>query len=166
MALLLTVAACTTKPAPIEPAPSEPAASASLVEAVSCTDSIDHVTELPGDYRVVAGAVAVPTGRVLQASLSGEKDPAAKLFAKWGLMVRTGETVQITVAPGSTDKARVGWGAPGTPALTVRLTGCAPGSWNVFAGGTWVASPACVPLVIRAAGRSEQARLPVGVACT
>jgi hypothetical protein len=117
----------------------------------------------------VAEVVAVPTDPVLSASPSGESDPAAKLFAKWGLVVRAGATVQIAVAPGWADKARVGWGTPGMPATSVRVVACpaggTPGAWTVFAGGTWVAEPACVPLVIRAGGRTEQIRLPIDVAC-
>jgi hypothetical protein len=133
---------------------------------VSCADSIDRAAELPGDYRLVAQVVAVPTDPLLSASPSGESDPAAKLFAKWGLVVRAGATAEIAVAPGWADEARVGWGTPGTPAASVRVVACPSGAWTVFAGGTWVAEPACVPLVIRAGGRTEQIRLPIGVACT
>jgi hypothetical protein len=171
--LLLTVAACTSGPAP-KPAPSSsraPSSSAASPEAAdaSCTDPVDQPSALPGDYRLVAGVAAVPTGRLFQVSPSGEHGPAVKLFAKWGLVVRTGRTVQIAVAPGWENKARVGWGNPGTPATSVRVTACpvgsAPAPWTAFAGGTWVAAPACVPFVIRAGGRSERIRFPIGVPC-
>jgi hypothetical protein len=161
--LLLTVAACTSDPAP------QPISSPSPASALSCTDSIDQPIELPAGYRLVGEMVAVPTSRVLQTAASGESDPAARLFAKWGLVVRTGQTVEIGVAAGWADKARVGWGNPGRPAASVRVTACPlgspPAAWTAFAGGTWVAAPACVPLVIRAGGRTEQTRLPIGVPC-
>jgi hypothetical protein len=136
---------------------------------VSCADSIDRATELPGDYRLVAKVAALPRDRMLGASTSGEHDPATKLFAKWGLAVRTGTTVEIAVAPGWEGRARVGWGKPGTPATRVRVSACpvgnAPGTWTVYAGGTWVAGAACVPIVIQAQGRTERTRLPIGVPC-
>jgi hypothetical protein len=119
---------------------------------------------VPEDYRVVAGAVAVPVDRILQVATSGERDPVAKLFAKWGLLVRAGETAEISVESGS---ALVGWGSPAVPAPSVRITACREGSqaWVAFAGGTWVTEAACVPLVIRAGDVAEPARMPVGVLC-
>jgi hypothetical protein len=164
--LLLAVAACTSEPAP-KP---EPSASSAPSSEMICTDPVGQVTELPGGYRLVAGVVAVPSDRVLQMSASGERDPAAQFFAKWGLLVRTGETVGVAVAPGWEDKARVGWGKPGPQAVRVSVTACPVGSatagWTAFAGGSWVAAPACVPLVIQAGSRTERIRLPIGVPCT
>jgi hypothetical protein len=155
--LLLVVAACGGEPAP------RPSVSSAPV----CSDSAGGAEAPPEGYRVVAGTVAVPDDRILQAAPSGEPDPAVKLFAKWGLLVRTGETAEVSVASGA---ARVGWGSPAVPAASVRITACRKGSqppaWTAFAGGTWVAEPACVPLVITAGGRTEQTRIPVGVACT
>jgi hypothetical protein len=169
--LLLTLAACTGgPPTPATSARSSiPSPTASSASDVSCADSIDQAAVLPEDYRVVAGMVGLPTQRVLQASPSGEHDPVSKLFAKWGLVVRAGATVEIAVGPGWEQKARIGWGKPGPRAASIRVTACpatgGSSAWTAFAGGTWVTTPACVPLTIRANGRAETTRLPVGKPC-
>ncbi|RBJ08060.1 hypothetical protein DRA43_07360 [Micromonospora provocatoris] len=99
---------------------------------------------------------------------SGNRGPT-RLFAKWGLYVRAGAAAEVRVAPGWEDRARIGWGPGTAPATTVQVEACpvatGPGAWSVFTGGTWVASTACVPLVIRSQGREAVARLAVGVAC-
>jgi hypothetical protein len=135
---------------------------------VSCGRSIDARADPPDGYRVVAQNVAVPTASVLEAHETGETDPAARLFAKWGLVVRAGEAVDLEVGPGWEDRARIGWGNPGSPGVAVHVPACpAPsrGPWLAFAGGTWVAQPACVPLIVRSQGRQAQVRLGVGVSC-
>jgi hypothetical protein len=156
MGLLLAVAACGGEPAP-EPSPGR---------SPSCSAPVGQVDAPDAGYRVVAGVAAVPGDRILQAGSSGESEPSAKLFAKWGLLVRTGETIEVSVESG---RALVGWGKPAVPAASVRITACPEGSrprpWAAFAGGTWVAEPACVPLVIRAGDNTERVRIPVGVAC-
>ena len=168
--LLLSLAACTSSP------PATPAISAGSSNSdVSCADSIDQAAALPGDYRVVAGVVGLPTQRVLQASSSGENDSVSKLFAKWGLVVRAGATVEMAVGPGWEQKALIGWGKPGPRAASLRVTACpaagasagdgGSNAWTAFAGGTWVTAPACVPLTIQANGQTETTRLPIGKPC-
>lgn len=145
-------------------APSVPAGTAQ----VPCGSSIAAESDPPTSYQVIAHDVAVPT-IVLQASESGETDPALHLFAKWGLVVRAGVAVDLQVAPGWEDRARIGWGRPGSPAVAVHVPACPVPSgqavWLHFAGGTWVARPACVPLMIRSQGQETQVRLGVGVPC-
>ncbi|MFG3700561.1 hypothetical protein ACGF5C_21970 [Micromonospora sp. NPDC047620] len=136
---------------------------------VTCADSIDVKPQPPDGYRIVLGDVAVPTGRVLQAAESGEADPAARWFAKWGLVVRAGAAVDLQVAPGWEDRARIAWGPSAEPAATVHVSACAPAAgqpqWLAFAGGTWVAQAACVPLLVRSAGRQAEVRLAAGAPC-
>ena len=123
---------------------------------VSCGDSINAAPQPPDGYRVVVGDVAVPTRTVLQAAESGEVDPAARLFAKWGLVVRSGAVVDLRVAPGWEDRARIGWGPSVVPVVSMRVGACPPAAgrtqWLAFAGGTWVAQPGCVPVVVRSGG--------------
>ncbi|MEU9508000.1 hypothetical protein AB0D32_17180 [Micromonospora sp. NPDC048170] len=136
---------------------------------VSCGDSIDAAPQPPDGYRVVAGDVAVPTRAVLQAAESGEADPAARLFAKWGLVVRSGAVVDLRVAAGWEDRARIGWGHSVVPVVSTRVGACPPAAgrtqWLAFAGGTWVAQPGCVPMVVSTGGRQAQVRLGIGVPC-
>ncbi len=141
-------------------------AGAALVE---CRWSIAARPDPPGDYQVVVQDVAVPTTSVLQANESGETDPAMRLFAKWGLVVRAGAAVDLHVGPGWEDRARIGWGSPASPGVAVHVPAC-PGpsgqaGWLAFAGGTWVAQPGCVPLIARSRGQEAQVRLGVGVPC-
>jgi len=180
VAMLLALAGCGGEPAPrpraaLTPGPSgSPAVESSAVESSAvgspvggCTDSAGQVDAPPEDYRTVAGVVAVPTGRTLEVAASGVS--SFKLFAKWGLLVRTGQTVEVTVGGGWAGRAGVGWGGGVGPAASVRVTACPDGSpphpWTAFAGGTWLDRPACVPLTIRAGGRSALARMPVGTSC-
>ena len=135
---------------------------------VACASSIAGLPDPPGDYRVVAQNVAVPTASVLRPDDRGGADPAVRLFAKWGLLVRAGVEVDLQVGPGWQDRARLGWGSPALPATAVHVPAC-PGpsssAWLVFAGGTWVAQPACVPLFVRSQGQEAQVRLGIGVPC-
>ena len=141
---------------------------AGIAELLPCAASIGGRPGPPVSYRVVVENVGVPTEQVLQVSASGETDPAVGLFAKWGLEVRAGVAVDLQVAPGWEDRARIGWGNPGSPGVAVHVPACAGSSeapWLAFAGGTWVRQPACVPLIVRSQGREAQVRLGVGVPC-
>jgi len=154
--LLVGVSACGGEPAPRP----------SLSSAPTCSESVGGQAAPTDGYRVVAGAVAVPTDRVIGVASSGESAPAAGLFAKWGLLVRTGATAEVSVESGP---ALIGWGNPAVPASSVRITACPEGTppqpWTAFAGGTWLAAPACVPLVIRAGDEVAPARMRIGVPC-
>ncbi|RAO44946.1 hypothetical protein GAR06_03684 [Micromonospora saelicesensis] len=134
-----------------------------------CTTSVDTLPAPPAGYRLVGEDVAVPNAPVMSAEDSGEADPAARLFAKWGLVVRAGTVVDLRVAPGWQDKARLGWGGTGTPAATVTVHACAPAGgqaqWMAFVGGTWVAQAACVPLIVTSNGHTDRVHLGIGVPC-
>ncbi|MET7471550.1 hypothetical protein ACFYON_24120 [Micromonospora sp. NPDC005686] len=77
--------------------------------------------------------------------------------------------MEVRVVPGWEDRARIGWGPGAAPTTTVQVEACpaasAPAAWSVYTGGTWVASPACVPLVIRSEGQQVEVRLAIGAAC-
>jgi hypothetical protein len=181
-ALVLLVGCTSTEPSDHAVTASNPAAAVAATSAragvepslapgvslVSCASSIRGLSDPSGDYRLVVRNAALPTASVLQASDSGGTDPAARLFAKWGLVVRASATVDLQVGPGWEDRARLGWGSPAVPAAAVHVPACpAPSSspWLVFAGGTWVAQPACVPLIVRSQGQQALVHLGVGVPC-
>jgi hypothetical protein len=136
---------------------------------LACAASIGSAPAAPPDLQVVLQDLALPTGMVLQASPSGESDPAARLYAKWGLVVRAGAVVDLQVAPGWEGRARIGWGNPASPSLSVHVPGCpqpsGPAQWLHFAGGYYVDQPACLPLIIRAGGQQARVFISVGVAC-
>jgi hypothetical protein len=159
----------TSVPAKPQAAPSEsPASAMSGRTTIACAASIDTVPRPPEGLRLVGGEVALPAADVAEPGDSGRPAPQ-RLFAKWGLLVRGGATVRITVAPGWADRAWVGWGQPGEPATAVQVTGCpATGgaeTWSVFAGGSWVTEPACVPLIVEAGGETARLDVAIGRPC-
>ncbi|MDW3848084.1 hypothetical protein NMK34_15870 [Micromonospora sp. BRA006-A] len=167
--LLLAAAGCTS-----EDDAERPERAASLPplpeggQRLRCADSV-ATTPAPGEgYRVVADAVAVSSTVVQPNESSGGRGPT-RLFAKWGLLVRVGAAVEVRVAPGWEERARIGWGPGAVPATTVQVEACPAASpstaWSVYTGGTWVAGPACVPLVIQSHGRQVEVRVAVGAAC-
>lgn len=135
----------------------------------SCTVSVGARQEPPADYRLMGEDVAIPDRTVLPVEESGEADPAARLFAKWGLIVRAGAVVDLRVAPGWEDRARLAWGTYTEPAVSAHVRACAPADdqpqWLAFVGGTYVARAACVPLTIRSRGQTTLVRLGIGVPC-
>ena len=178
-AVLLALSACGGSPAPRPSAPQpttaptlgpggSPAPRPGRSSGPDCADPAGQADTPDASYRTLLGVVAVPSGRTLEVAPSGRSSP--RLFAKWGLLVRTGQTVQVSVGDGWASRARVGWGSGVEPAASVRITACPQGSapqpWTAFAGGTWLDKAACVPLVIRAGGRSVRLRMPVGVSCS
>ncbi|MET7671051.1 hypothetical protein [Micromonospora luteifusca] len=173
MCLVAVLTACTPASDARRPdTPPADSATSSIREdgaGLPCTPSVTSMPEIPAGYRPVGKDVAVPDRAVLSMQDSGETDRSARLFAKWGLVVRAGAVVDLQVAPGSDGEARIGWGALNPPAATVTVHACAPegaqAQWRAFVGGTWVARAACVPLVVRSNGHEDRVDLGVGVAC-
>lgn len=180
--LLVAGAACTsttprTGPTPESDAPtySTPAAvtpaSAGGVAATAALDCQDAIGDdsPPADYvRVldVVGLPASPQHTSLQASDSGVTG-RLRLFAKAGLVIRTGTTFEIVVPDDHLDRAAVVWGSPGTPTTHLTVTDCrSPGdAWLAYAGGYLVSEPMCLPLLIRAGGREQRVPIGVGTEC-
>ncbi|MGC5032315.1 hypothetical protein [Micromonospora sp. DT229] len=173
--LLLASAACTAgdadPPSTSAPSPGAPSSVPSSDPGdgqAPCAVAVDALREPPDGYRIVGADVAVPEREVLEAHESEKPDPAARLFAKWGLVVRVGAVVELRVGAGWEDRARVGWGSQEEPAVSVQVRACADDDrarWLAFVGGTWVAEPTCLPLTIRSQGQTSQVRLGVGVPC-
>lgn len=170
----LALAACTspaTEPtiersrsAASQPGPSHTAVLMATANAadVACSEVIDRLSE-PDGNEVVLDAVALPARTQLAVHPS---DEPGRLFAKHGLLVRGGAEVELLVPPGVAGRASIGWGNAGRMGTRVRVPGCADGQgWLVFAGGYEVDSPMCLPLVVRAGGREQQVRIPVGAGC-
>src|SRR5262245_45530670 len=91
-------AGCAADPVVVPPVTLTPTAPAPTGDGLHCGDAIDVMAEAPTNMTVFLGAVALPTGRVLQTRTSGESDPAARLFAKQGLVVRVGAVVDLRVS--------------------------------------------------------------------
>jgi hypothetical protein len=163
LALVLLVAGCTA-PAP-RPSPGRsptPSASGDGTPLIDCLAVIDRPTEMPPSMEVFLDAVQLPTKVVLQTTPASE---SGQLFAKWGLVVRAGTTVDLRVSGEDLGHAMIGWsGAPSKPQTDLRAQ-CTGEGWMAFAGGYWVDSPRCVTLIIRARNEQTTAHLAIGAPC-
>ena len=131
---------------------------------IDCATSIDAVSDLPSDYTVLGDAVAMLTTETsdtaLQTSLSGDADPTRRLFAKSGLLLRTGEHAEL-----SSEDAWLAWGSN---AVDRRLdAGPCQGEpgWLAFAGGYLVSDPGCVAVTVTVDGEDFPYTVGVGAPC-
>lgn len=124
--------------------------------------------------RVVLGVVALPASprmrRALQTSSSTLPVPAARLFAKWGLVIRRGAQFRLIVPDRLRDRLSIGWGnaGEGHRGTTIVVDGCTgprDAKWLAYAGGYYVRDPLCAPLIVAADGHRQRVRIGVGKAC-
>jgi hypothetical protein len=137
---------------------------------IACDSAIGTAGAPSPGRIVILGVVALPVNQRLQASASGSGNPASKLFAKAGLEVRAGATVDLTVPPALTSRARIGWGRYAAPGTTVHVscpasTGSAGAPWIDFAGGFYASAPFCLPLTVRTPTASASVRIGIATAC-
>ena len=148
--------------------PASPAAPAA--ESVLNCGSFIGTSARTAPLQAVLGVVALPASPrypALATSLSGDGTGPLRLFAKTGLLIRPGTTFELIVPARFTSRLSIGWGAPGTPSHRVLAGNCAGagGGWLAYAGGYWIDRPACVPVIVRAAGRQQRVHIGVGTAC-
>jgi hypothetical protein len=146
---------------------------ASGVRDLPCGEFI--ATQAPErDMRVVLGVVALPASphlrRALQTTPSDLHDPAARLFAKWGLDIRAGARLRLIVPDPVRNQFSIGWGnaGEGHRGTTIVVDACAgpPGArWLVYAGGFYVRDPFCAPLIVAAHRQRRRVQIGVGKAC-
>ncbi len=138
---------------------------------LQCDDAIGQVAEVPGGYEVLDGVVGLPTAAsakaALQTSETGGQDAASRLFAKVGLMVRTGEEpFELVVPPEFLDRVALTWGGQGVDTHRLSVPSCeGPSRWLVFAGGVRVADPECVTLELVRGETIEEFTMGVGAPC-
>ena len=141
------------------------------VQHLDCDDYIGTDPPVPS-LQVVLGVVALPTSKAadsaLQTALTGDRS-LPRLFAKTGLLVRTGTDFQILVPSGSGRRLGIGWGTAATPYKAVVVNHCSAaghrGRWMHFAGGYWLDHPACVALQVRTPQKSETVHIGLGAPC-
>lgn len=121
-----------------------------------------------GGYRVILGAVSAPRIYIP----GGARDPSSAPFSHWfkaGLVIRASTAVVTVSLPnGWRDRARIVWGAPGSPATALRFAPCPSpvGAWNGYAGGFLLRTDsACVPLIFAIGHRRATLRFGVGRHC-
>ncbi len=150
---------------------------------LNCLDAIDSGPP-SSDYTSVLGVMALPTSQTsrfaLQTALSGEPDPAARLFAKEGLLVKTEAAFEIVVPDEVANQFTIGWGSPASRTRRLAVQGCHPGScaahhgsapcdssstWLAYPGGFWVRQAGCLPLRVRAGEQEQRVLIGVGAPC-
>jgi hypothetical protein len=171
-ALLLTVTACSPSPTTTAPTPSD------AVAVLHCEDVIASSAAPPAHSSIILDSVALPTGRALQANVSGASDPHAMLFAKDGLFIRRGAAFDLLVPDQWRGRLAVGWGSLGKPTTHFRVPACRPtqrmpsssrwdlsDEWLVYPGGYSVSQTACVSVLVRAGQTEQTVRIGVGASC-
>src|SRR6266852_2384502 len=118
---------------------------------VHCAESgleFKSTAEIGSDRHVVFGAISVPPSYLPQGVFDSTSAPLSDWF-KAGLAIRAGTAaVTVSLPRQWRDRARVVWGAPGSPATALRFEPCSwqKGFWNGYSGGFLLrSSPACVP---------------------
>jgi hypothetical protein len=167
--LLLTATACAST-STVSPTPSDP------ISVLGCQDVIGSEASPPSESSIILGAVALPTGRALQAN--PDSDPNATLFAKDGLFIRRGASFDLIVPDPWRGRLTVSWGSLATPTGHLRIPGCRPtqrmpssgrwavsDDWLVYPGGYFVSQAACVSVLVRAGQAEQTVRIGVGASC-
>jgi hypothetical protein len=139
-------------------------------ETLTCGNAIDGLAP-PADWTVVLGVVALPASpasRALQASDSGNPT-IPLLFAKTGLLIRTGVAFQLSVPAVTGNELGIGWsGAPSSPGRRFAVPACPDQygtGWLSYPGGYWADRPLCLPLTVRAGTREQQVQIGIGTPC-
>lgn len=135
-----------------------------------CETAIGSVAEAPAGYTVFRDIVALGGSRnapaALQARTTANADFGARLFAKSGLLVRTGAVFQLVVPAAWRHTMSISWGSGAVRTWELTMSGCgaAPG-WQVFTGGYWVEEVGCMELLLRDGDHEEVIRVGVGAPC-
>jgi hypothetical protein len=163
----VTISACTAGHG------QQPAARYASARVLPCRETIgNQVPERA--MTVVLGVVALPASprmhRALQTARTYSQDPATRLFAKWGLVVRAGAEFRLIVPLELRRRVSIGWGnaGEGHVGTTIVVHGCRGqrrDRWLDFAGGYWVRRPVCAPLIVAADGRLRRVPIGIGTAC-
>src|ERR1700694_2769693 len=133
----------------VSPTPSD------SISVLGCQDVIGSEAAPPSQSSVILGGVALPTGRALQANPNA--DPHAKLFAKDGLFIRRGASLDLIVPDQWRGRLPASWGSLANPTSHLRIPGCRPtqrmasssrwdvsDDWLVYPGGDFVSRAAFV----------------------
>lgn len=166
--LLLVVQACSPGPDASRPSGRVGVAYEVLLR---CADSIDQIDEVPASYEILGGVMALPTsnaaGSALQTTDFGGPDPAARLFAKTGLLIRSGSgELEIRVPAEFHDRVAIRWGNPRTDTHRLVVPSCQSDTeWLAFAGGISVADPECITLEVDNGSTVEAFSMGIGEAC-
>ena len=140
-----------------------------FVPTVRCNEVVLHARNGAGSgYRLVLGAVSAPPKYIPGIVTDASSAPFSQ-WSKAGLWVRASNAVVMVSLPKEWhDRARIVWGAPGTPATAVRFGPCPSrvATWDGYAGGFLLrAKSACLPLIFTIGNRRTTLRFGIGQRC-
>jgi hypothetical protein len=102
----------------------------------------------------------------------GRPAPGWDRFAKVGVVVRAGPPVILEVPRKWRGRYALEYApkhvqtvADGSTRLSIRACAGELGRWSAYAGGYVVKHPMCVPLIVRASGRTTLVRVAIGRSC-
>ena len=139
-------------------------------QALTCRNAIGGLAP-PADWTVVLDVVALPASPRTRALGTDGGDPSASpaMFAKTGLLIRTGRPFELSVIPVAGNQVGIGWGGgPSSPGRRFVVPPCPDQygtGWLSYPGGYWADRPLCLPLIVRAGGREQQVRIGIGTPC-
>lgn len=139
--------------------------------ALDCHQTIGEINTPGNHYEVIGDAVALVTARTsrtaLQTSRTGNPDPSTRLFAKNGLLVRTGVRSELIVPSAWRGRLSFEWANITRQATDHLVVGPCQGisAWSAFPGGYLVSDPACVNFIVRTSSGDHYVTAGVGAAC-
>jgi hypothetical protein len=146
------------------------AAQPAIKTVVGCGDVIgQQVSGASDGGRVVLGLASVPPPRIQRAATTGVS--SWKYFSKWGMAIRSGASVTVSVPTAWRSRVAITWGSSTPIVSTLRFAVCRSAGgkkqpWNAYPGGFYLDTPtACVPLTFTAGHRSRTVRFGIGKSC-
>jgi hypothetical protein len=138
------------------------------VTTITCEHAIDG-SPPTAEFTVVLDAVALPVSPRSPALQAADAGGTPKLFAKRGLLIRTGVEATVALPASVAPTAGIGWsGWPSRPGRTVVVPACPDlkgTGWLAFAGGYWADAPLCLAIDVRAGNRQQRVEIGVGTPC-
>jgi len=153
--------------------PTQPTSPNGLSRTLPCDEAIGNQSP-PQGMRVVLGVVALPASpglrHALQTSRTGAPGSGSRLFAKWGLWVRSDARFALIVPATLRGQLSIGWGNAdeGHVGSIVTDPRCQSPhhQWINFAGGYWTTKPRCATVIVAANGRRRHVHIGIGQACS
>jgi hypothetical protein len=142
-------------------------AAGNRIATATCSDSIHVIGQPPPPAaKLVLGRVKMP-GPDMVLDPAPAASPGAPRFAKHGWAVTPGAPVVLEVPRRYRRVAGLAFGRGKLGVPVLRLRPC-PGyakPWTSWPGGYYVLKPMCVPIIVRADGRTARVPVSVGRRC-
>lgn len=131
-----------------------------------CEGPIQQLAAPPQGYETIGDSIALETrADAFQTALSHYDNPALRLFAKTGLLVRTDSVSELIVPDESADHLGFEWNIPQVTTHLVVGPCRGPAKWIVFPGGYYVSKSGCFNFIVRAKDGDHPVSVGIGSPC-